>query len=104
MIENNDFFQVRNFLVQLCADNEISQNDFLLYCFYQSLAGRMKIQVGYREISKNTGLSTATISRSNKTLEKKGLLTFIHTSKKTPPVIVLTPSWKLPKRKLYKNS
>lgn len=95
-----DYHYIQNYVLQLTAEKKLTSSAYLLYGFYNSVGGFKKIEMGYKYISKNTGLSIGGISKSNKLLVKEGLISIHGNGVNTNYKIILTDSRKLPRRHL----
>ena len=76
--QDADFFTCRNYILQLAAENQITPDAVVVYCFYRSFAGldrqpggpeTLAFDSSFELISDNTGVSTKTMQRS---LKQKG--------------------------------
>ena len=107
--EDADFFTCRNYILQLVAENQITPDAVVVYCFYRSFAGLNRQQGGpetlafdfsFELICDNTGVSRKSIQRSLKLLRDAGVISYQR--KGLRHHVVLVPNEKLPKRHLYK--
>ena len=86
---DGDFHQIQNYVLQLRAEKRITSDAYVLYGFYRSVSGWDDIGCGYKYISKNTGLSVGSISKSNQILRKAGLIKVVNRGKNNPYEIVV---------------
>lgn len=98
--KGNDFHMIQNYVLQMLAEKKINNVAFVLYAFYQSLNGFNSIYCSYQYISKNTGLSKASISNANKLLEKTKLIKIKRNGPNKPNEIFIRPGRDLPRREL----
>jgi hypothetical protein len=95
-----DFHIIQNYVLQMVADGILNPTAYLLYGFYQSLNGFKQIVTGYEYIKANTGLSKGSISKSNKMLEKAGLIKIKERGYNQPNQIFIRDGNEIPRREL----
>jgi len=97
---DGDFFQTQNYILQLLAEEKISQPAFILYCFYKSTGGFSQINYSYEFISINSGISKGSITKGIKQLEKAGLIEVLRYGPNKTFDVKLVPGSNLPRRTL----
>lgn len=95
---DGDFAQIQNYTLQLVAEKKISQQAFIMYAFYRSLAGFTDIRCSFEYIHLNTSISVGACSKGLIQLEEQGLVEVKRFGPNKVFEILLVPGSNLPRR------